>query len=50
MLAQGLIRGKSHSFELYSMTRVFRRSKEARFKIQPDDPVDPSIGFTVSGY
>ena len=29
---------------------VFRRSKEAKFKIQPDDPVDPSIEFTVSGW
>ena len=27
---------------------VFRRSKEAKFRIQPDDPVDPSTAFTVS--
>ena len=27
---------------------VFRRSKEAKFRIQPDDPVDPSTAFTVN--
>ena len=27
---------------------VFRRSKEAKFRIQPDDPVDPNITYTVS--